>query len=136
MKKTMKEYAHLKAEEKEIARRWTDLVPIQGRREWDVHLEVPLPELPAWWTKRDIERYSFSRHKRIDLVVHGFEYIWIMEITPLLSKPAIGGCQVYQDLYIKQFKPEKPVKLGIIVEVDDPAYHDTLKKLNIELWVV
>ena len=111
-------------------------VPIQGPREWDVHLDVPLPELPAHWTKRDIERYSFSRHKRIDLVVHAPDAIWIMEITPLLSKPAIGGCKVYRDLYIKQFKPEKEVICGIIVEVDDPAYHDTLKKLDIELWVV
>jgi len=111
-------------------------VPIQGNREYDVHLEVPLPELPAYWTKRDIERYSFSRHKRIDLVVHADDAIWIMEITPLLSKAAVGGCQVYKELYEKQFKPDLPVKMGIIVEVDDPAYHSTLKNNNISLWVV
>lgn len=111
-------------------------VPIQGRREWDVHLEVPLPELPAWWTKRDIQRYAFSRHKRIDLIVHAQDAIWIMEITPLLSKPAIGGCLAYKDMYVKQFKPSKPVRCGIIVEVDDPAYQDTLKNLEIALWVV
>jgi len=101
-----------------------------------VHLEVPLPELPAFWTKRDIERYSFSRHKRIDLVVHADDAIWIMEITPLLTKAAVGGCEVYRDLYVKQFQPEKEVKCGIIVEVDDQAYHETLKKLDIALWVV
>ena len=131
-----KEYAHLKADEKEIAKRWVNLVPIQGTREYDVHLDVPLPELPAHWTKRDIERYAFSRHKRIDLVVHADDAIWIMEITPLLSKAAVGGCQVYKDLYLQQYKPSKPVKCGIIVEVDDPAYHDTLKNNKIALWVV
>jgi len=113
-----------------------NLVPIQGQREWDVHLEVPLPELPAYWTKNDIKRYAFSRHKRIDLVVHADKEIWIMEITPLLSKAAVGGCQVYKDLYEKQYKPDKPVRLGIIVGVDDPAYHSTLENNNISLWVV
>ena len=132
----LREYTHLKADEKEIAKRWVALVPIQGRREWDVHLEVPEVELPAYWSKKDIHAYEGLRHKRIDLVVHGFEYIWIMEITPKVSKAAVGGCLTYKELYVKQFKPSKPVKMGIIVEVDDPAYHDTLKKLNIELWVV
>jgi len=95
-----------------------------------------LPELPAYWSKREVQLYAHSRHKRIDLVVHADDTIWIMEITPLLSKPAIGGCLAYKDMYEKQFKPEKPVRCGIIVEVDDPAYHDTLKNLDIELWVV
>jgi len=59
-----------------------------------------------------------------------------MEITPKLSKAAIGGCQVYKDLYEKQFDLTKPVRMGIIVELDDPNYHDALKKLDIRLWVV
>ncbi len=74
--------------------------------------------------------------KRIDLVVHSKNEIWIIEITPKVSKAAVGGCLTYKDLYEKQFKPTKPVKLGMIVEVDDPAYHNTLKNLDITLWVV
>lgn len=111
-------------------------IPIQGRREWDVHLDVPMVELPAYWSKKDIRAYEGLRHKRIDLVVHARDAVWIMEITPKLSKAAVGGCEFYKDLYIKQYHPAKPVRCGIIVEVDDPAYHDTLKKLDIKLWVV
>jgi len=111
-------------------------IPIQGRREWDVHLEVPKVELPAYWSKKEIRAYEGLRHKRIDLVVHGSYAVWIMEITPKLSKAAVGGCLTYLELYKSQYKPALPVRMGIIVEVDDPAYHDTLKKLNIELWVV
>lgn len=111
-------------------------VPIQGNREYDVHLDVPLPEIPAHWTKQDLKRYSDLVSKRIDLVVHSPDAIWIMEITPKVSKASVGGCLAYRDLYIKQFKPEKPVKCGIIVEMDDPAYHDTLKNNEIALWVV
>lgn len=109
---------------------------LQGKREWDVHLDVPIPEVPAWWTAKDLKDWHSLRDKRIDLVVHGSDVIWIVEITPALSKIPIGGCIGYKNLYINQFKPEKEVKCGIIVEVDDPAYHPTLKELDIRLWVV
>jgi len=111
-------------------------IPIQGKREYDVHLQVKEPETPAWWTKQDIKIYHGLWDKRIDLVVHADAAIWIIEITPKLSKAAVGGCEVYKELYEKQFKPELPVKMGIIVEMDDPNYHSTLEKLDIKLWVV
>jgi len=101
-----------------------------------VHLDVPLPEIPAYWTKQDLKRWEGLIAKRIDLVVHAQETIWIIEVTPKVSKAAIGGCITYRDLYIKQFNPEKEVKLGIIVEMDDPAYHSTLENNKIALWVV
>jgi len=132
----LREYSHLKADEKLIAERWVKQVPIQGRREWDLHLNVPPVELPAYWTKKDIANYEGLKAKRIDLVVHADREIWIIEITPKVSKAAVGGCLTYKNLYEKQFKPSKPVRLGIIVEVDDPAYHDTLKNNDINLWVV
>jgi len=109
---------------------------LPGKYEWDVHLTVEEPEIPAWWTKTDVKIYHGLWDKRIDLVVHNTHAIWIMEITPKVSKAAIGGCLAYQELYEKQFKPDLPVKLGIIVEMDDPNYHSTLKKLGIQLWVV
>lgn len=111
-------------------------IPIQGKREYDVHLTVKEPTTPAWWTKKDLSMYHGLWDKRIDLVVHSDAVLWIMEITPKLSKAAIGGCLAYRDLYINQFNPEKAVKCGIIVEMDDPNYHSTLEKLDIKLWVV
>jgi len=132
----MDRYDHLKADEKEIAKRWVAQVPIQGRREYDIKLDVPLLDIPDWWTKKDIENWQSLRAKRIDMVVHAADAIWIMEITPKLSKAAVGGCQLYKSMYELQFKPEKPVKMGIIVEVDDPAYHPVCKALRIRYWVV
>lgn len=131
-----KEFAHLKKEEKAIAERWVKAVPIQGLREYDVHLAVSEVKIPDYWTKSHIKQYHGLWDKRIDLVVHAWDAIWIMEITPKLSKAAIGGCQVYKELYEKEFKPNLPVKMGIIVEMDDPNYHSMLEKLKIRLWVV
>lgn len=132
----LREYSHLKSDEKAIAERWVKQVPIQGKREWDVHLEVPAPSIPDYWTKQDRKRYLDLLAKRIDLVVHGDDAVYIFEITPKVSKAAIGGCLTYKNLYKKQYRPSKPIKCGIIVEVDDEAYHDTLKELDLLLYVV
>jgi len=131
-----KPYAHLKADEKAIAERWVKAIPLQGKREYDVHLATPTLHAPAWWTKKDLANWDAVTAKRIDMVVHASDAIWIMEITPKVSKAAVGGCLTYKELYEKEFKPSKPVKMGIICEFDDPGYHPILKKEKIGLWVV
>lgn len=111
-------------------------VPIQGPREYDVHLAVSEVKTPDYWTKSHIKQYHGLWDKRIDLVVHAADAIWIIEVKPKLSTTAIGQCMAYKELYEKEFQPDLPVKLGIIVEMDDPNYHSTLEKLDITLWVV
>ena len=131
-----KPYAHLKADEKAICERWLRAASLQGKMEYDVHLDTPTLNAPAWWTKKDLTNWNAVTAKRIDLVVHASDAIWIMEITPKVSKAAVGGCLAYKQLYMDQFHPTKPVNLGIICEMDDPAYHQVLKNNEIRLWVV
>ena len=130
------EYKHLKPDEKAIAERFVKGNYLVGSYEYDVKLDTPDVVFPAHWTKADFEHWGSLRSKRIDVVVHAEAAEWILEVTPKLSKAAIGGVEAYRDLYIKQFKPKYPVHLGIVVEVDDRAYHDTLSKYGIKLWVV
>jgi len=99
-------------------------------------LATPTLHAPAWWTKKDLSNWDAVTAKRIDMVVHASDAIWIMEVTPKVSKAAVGGCLTYKELYEKEFKPSLPVKLGIICEMDDPAYHSVLKSNDIRLWVV
>ena len=130
------QYTHLKKDEKAIAKRFRAQYYFPGEWVYDVHLDVPVPVLPAWWTKKDRDSYVGNRAKRIDLLIKGPKEHLIIEITPKLSKPAVGGCLLYKDLYLEQLKPDVPVKLGIVVEVDDSAYHKTCRKNNITWWVV
>ena len=136
MKMTTKPYSHLKADEKAIAKRFYENIFLAGEYHYDVTLDVPEPVIPAWWTKKDREAWAGWRSKRIDLVIKQKQQHIICEITPKLSKAAIGGVLSYRDMYKKQYRPMVPVNLGIIVEMDDPAYHPTLKKNLIRLWVV
>lgn len=132
----MQEYKHLKPDEKEIAKRFVEGGYLPGVYEYDVNLETPDVVFPAHWTKKDLEHWSALRAKRIDIVVHAPAAEWIIEVTPKLSKTAIGGCITYRELYMKQFTPKYPVHIGIVVEVDDLAYHDTIRRYGITLWVV
>jgi len=131
-----KSFSHLKKDERAIAERFERNAFLKGEYVYDVHLESPGLVFPAWWTKKDIELWRTLKAKRIDLLVKQPDRHWILEITPKVSKAAVGGVLTYRDLYKKQYKPGVPVMVGIVCEVDDPAYHDTLKKNNIRLWVV
>ena len=73
---------------------------------------------------------------RIDCIVETDSQIWLLEVTPKLKKHVIGGCLLYRDLFMYQFEPTKPVRLGIVSGVDDPRTHFTLKKHDIKLWIV
>jgi len=130
------EFKHLKADEKEIAQRFVDQGLLKGTYEYDVHLTSPDVHFPAHWTKEDLKHWTALRDKRIDIVVHAPAAEWVIEVTPKVSKAAIGGCITYREMYMRQFNPKYPVHLGIVVEVDDLAYHDTLKRFGITLWVV
>lgn len=130
------QYTHLKPDEKEIAKRFVKNANFKGEYIYDLHLDVETPAFPDHWTSKEIHAYETLRAKRIDLVVKRDSEIWIFEITPKVSKAAVGGVLTYRDLYEAQFKPSVPVHVGIIVEMDDKAYHPTLDKNEIKLWVV
>jgi hypothetical protein len=126
----------MKPDEKLIAERFYNLGLLPGDYEYDVALESPDVVFPASWTKKDFEHWSALRAKRIDIVVKTATAVWILEVTPKLSKAAIGGVVTYREMYMKQFNPPTPTNVGIVVEVDDLAYHDTMNRYGIKLWVV
>lgn len=131
-----KPFRHLKKDEKEIAERFLAHYSLGGINYWDVHLDSPDLHFPDHWTKREIEHWKTLRAKRIDLLIVRKEDIWIFEITPKVSKAAVGGVLSYRDMFKRQYKPHKPVKVGIVVAVDDPAYHNIIDIYNIKLYVV
>jgi len=130
------EYKHMKPDEKAIAQRFVDLNLLPGKYTYDVALSSPDVNFPAHWTKEDFAHWSGLRAKRIDILVETDSAFWVIEVTPKLSKAAIGGCTTYRQMFMEQFKPGKPTNVGIVVEVDDLAYHTTLDRFGIKLWVV
>jgi hypothetical protein len=126
----------LKPDEKEIAKRFVNKIHPSGELYYDVHLDSAALEFPDHWTKRDVEHWKQLKAKRIDLLIDRPDVAIIFEITPKVSKAAVGGVLSYRELYKTQYSPGKPVNVGLIVGVDDPTYHSILKMYDIELYVV
>jgi len=130
------EYMHLKADEKEIMQRFITGNFLPGSYEYDVHLTVPDPIWPDTMTEEEKTIWRHRTAKRIDAVCTTSDAVWILEVTPKVSKAAVGGVLLYKQLYRAQYKPFLPVHLGMVVAIDDPAYHQLLKENNIRLWIV
>lgn len=131
-----REYKHLKKDERAVAERFVAGGLLPGEYVYDVPLDVPPITFPAWYTKKAIEQWKYLRAKKIDMLVKTPKEHWVMEVTPKLSKAAVGGVELYRDLYKKQYKPNVPVFVGVICELDDPAYRPFCKERNIKVWVV
>jgi len=126
----------MKANEAAIMQRFRDADLLPGTYDYDVHLEVPEPEWPAHLTEIERRRWKELIAKRIDAVCEQPDRIWILEVTPRESTRALGALLVYGTLYQRQFAPGKPVLLGLVVEMADPALTLTRLAQDIALWVV
>jgi len=126
----------MKANEAAIMQRFRDADLLPGTYDYDIHLEVPEPEWPAHLTEAERRRWKELIAKRIDAVCELPDRIWILEVTPRESTRAIGALLVYEGLYRRQFSPGKPVSLGLVVEMADPALAMVRAMHDIRLWVV
>lgn len=130
------EYAHLKAEEKAIMIRFVAREMLPGSYEYDIHLSVPDPAWPPDMSEEDKTMWRRRTAKRIDVICKTSSECWILEVTPKLGKAVVGGILMYKYMYEDQYSPMLPVRLGIIVAMDDPSYHPLLEREHIKLWVV
>ena len=130
------EFAHLKADEKEIMERFITAGLLPGSYEYDIHLSVPDPVWPAGTSEDEKTVWRDRISKRVDAVCTTSDNIWLLEVTPKLSRAAVGGLLLYKQMYAAQYHPMLPIHLGVVVAMDDPAYHPLLAQNNIRLWVV
>lgn len=130
------EFAHMQNLEAAIMQRFRDANLLPGNYDYDIHLDVPEPEWPPRLTELERRQWKQLIAKRIDAVCVRPDVIWILEVTPRESTRALGAMLVYKDLYLRQFKPTKPVSLGLVVEMADPALAMVRAAQGIRLWVV
>ena len=130
------EFAHLKPDEREIMRRFVDKKLLEGKYEYDVHLTVPDPVWPEKTTEEEKQIWRSRIAKRIDAVCTTPSGVWIIEVTPKVSKAAVGGLFLYRQMYRAQYHPVLPVHLVCVVAIDDTAYHNLLTENKITLFVV
>jgi len=129
-------YPHMKASEVVLWDRFLEHVPwaIQSIR-YDVRLGegARLPEGSPEWVKR--MAWSLST-KRIDAVVETSHEIIIVELKDRAGLSAVGQLLGYLALYIKQYRPKKPIRLALVCARVAPDMDAILPEYGIETYLV
>jgi len=101
----------------------TGYIPSWLEREYRTKLELYEKGLI---TQRDLELTEATLKStqaltqlRIDVVAETDDAIWILEVKPRAGRSALGQLEAYYFWFMKQFRPAKRVRLGVVCyEVD------------------
>jgi hypothetical protein len=103
--------------------------------EYDVHVgdtPEPPPTLPDYLVGMFKSVYS----KRIDVVAHDPDVIYVIEVKPRAGLSALGQCIAYKYLYERDYKPVKPVQMRIVCEREEPNIREIAKTQGVYIWMV
>lgn len=127
---------HMRTGEITLFRRFEDMDPLASPRyDFDVHLGNGMPLDPSWppWLQAMARRLT---QKRVDVVAHTKEAVWILEIKPRAGPSAVGQLMVYLSLYVHQFPSRTPVVVGIIADRNSYDMFAVYEALGIRLFLV
>ncbi len=132
---TQAKFRHFKEEEIEIFKDFAYTMFPNALYYFDVPLHIELPEWlekePEWLK----EQYMYLRAKKIDAVIETEEKYIICEVKGRVRPSAIGQLIVYRDMFINEYKPEKPVELFIVAKYYDKEVSQIAKSYGIKVWV-
>ncbi len=93
----------------------------------------PVPPGTPAWLERDIKALT---QKRADAVVRSGQETWILEIKVRASFSALGQLLGYAILYVAEFNPVQPPRLGIVAERTQPDLAGVLSNFGVEIFLV
>jgi len=125
---------HFKKEEYEVMKEFLNRRILVGEWKFDVKLFPPERPLRPFETPLDYRIWQHLHAKRIDAVCIDAAFTWILEVKDLLRPSAIGQLYVYKHLYERQYKPVKPIRLGIVVGELDPQVLEVCREHGIKVW--
>ena len=129
-------YPHMKADEQAIWERFLVQLPWRAERiAYDVRLgdgvELP-PETQEWVRKM---AWSLST-KRVDAMVETRSEFVIIEVKGRAGLGAVGQLLGYLHLFVKQYRPQKRVKLALVCTELAPDLATVLVEYGIETYLV
>lgn len=130
------EYTHLLPFERPIWDRYVKSRTLDIIRvEYDLHLGEGVPP-PVGASPGTVAVVQATSRKRVDVVAHTPNAIYIIEIKPRAGMGALGQLLTYRDLYLEERRPLKPVKLAVVCERMAPDILQTYARHGIEVYIV
>ena len=112
-------FPHYKQSEVEIAKRFIATNTLVGEYKTDIKLSITETERDKLEPENYRKMWAALKAKRIDMTCETDSNLWIIEIKDLLLPSAIGQLMLYRDMYARQYKPGKEVRLIIVSGHDD-----------------
>ena len=129
-------FPHFKPHEVKIMRLFLGLGLLKGEYRFNVRL---FPEVIEPAPEAEPEMYfawHMLRAKRIDAVCERPDAIWLLEVKDVLRPSAIGELLTYRALYDRQFRPLRPLRLGVVCGEDDELVRPACEEQGIRVWVL
>ena len=129
-------YAHMLPGETEIWDRFLTVTKIPFTRfDYDVHVGE-LPDVPEGTPDYLIPLVQAVYRKRIDAVGFTDQEIWLFEVKQRAGLSAMGQVLAYKLLYVKDFQPGLPVKMGVVCELKSTDVDYLYSQHDIEVFMV
>jgi len=122
--------------ERLTAERWIKGGWLKGVYKFGVVLHTPHSLRMARSEDPLVRKEAVLAAWKIDIVVETRDEVWIIQVSDKPRDSAISRLLKYKFEYEKQYKPEKPVRLGLVAAVDDVAFHGYMRELGITWWIV
>jgi len=132
---TFARFRHFKEEEIEIFKDFAITMFPNAMYYFDIPLYVKLPEhleKEPEWVK---EQWKYLTAKKIDAIIETEDKYHIIEVKGRVRPSAIGQLIVYRDMFVEQYKPEKPLELWIVAKYYDSEVARIAKQHGINVWV-
>jgi len=129
-------YPHLSPQEVVLWHRFLRKCPFKFIKvDYDVHVG---PGYVPKWLKDPKLQYMAKRltQLRIDVVAETRDEIWIFEIKPRAGRSALGQLESYAYWYYRDFKPRKPIRLGVICREIDYNLESIFRERGIAVFIV
>lgn len=135
-KQIMKQYPQMGIRESQIWSYFLTYVPWDDILYIDYAFRVGKPYVSASHYEPSIQRMIEAVTKlRIDAVVHRVSEIWLMEVKEIANLVALGQLLTYEHYYIKEVKPMKPVRLGVVAEDYKLNIEEVAKRYQITIFL-
>jgi len=122
--------------ERATMRRFLDLKLLEGKYSFGVLLDTPGSRRIRARGGPFYEGEAKLAMWKIDAVCERPAEVWLLQVADMPRDSAITKLLKYKLAYQEQYKPTKPVRLGLIAAVDRPEYDRVLWEYGIRKWIV
>lgn len=124
-------FRHFKAGELLIAREFIRRAYIEGTYYFDVYLMTAEAEKFIEKHGEEFWRLAIPFMHRIDAVCFTPDVIYLIEFKLRVKYSGIGQLLGYRDWFVRQYKPDRPVKMVLVAVYEIEELEETLRKHDI-----